>query len=84
MNYVVVTAFNHVHVYVVPRRAQFKTTEEFRGFVSFTFKEFLHELPTRQGIPNALTSLEFRAVVHSSILGNQSYQDYLETLLEGQ
>ena len=84
MNYVVVTVLKHTHVFVVPQRDQFNTSEQFRRAVSYMFGQFLYDLPQRSCISSLVEGTFLRETIRSSILAGKSYQDYIETLLEGQ
>ena len=84
MTHVVAMIENHVHVLVIPRRADFPTAECFRARVSFLFDSFLLEMPQRQGLSSPIDRQHLRVFVESLLLGTRSYDDYIEHLMEGQ
>lgn len=84
MTHVVAVIENHVHVLVIPRRADFPTEGYFRKHVSFLFDGFLLELPQRQGLTSPIDRQRLRVFIESLLLGTRSYDDYIEHLMEGQ
>ena len=84
MTHIVVRIENHVHVLVIPRRADFPTVEYFRARVSFLFDSFLLEVPQRQGLKSPIDCQHLRVFVVGLLLGTRSYEDYIEHLMEGQ